>query len=437
MANPIFDGQISPEDAQKYRQVIDALDRRDTYTAESILQELRAKDPNMIGLHMLWALLYGTRGEDERAVEQLQREEEVHPELVIIYQSSADYFLEKKKYDKAADEYRKWLKVDPKNYEAMLGLSQILSYDNKTGEAVVVLEKAQALMPDRPDIRQQLTVAYIRAQQFDKGMQAADKELGAAAKPTPEVLNMVAYTLAEANVHLDRAQEWGERALQGLEKQSLKADTEGDALSTTRDIAAVWDTLGWVYFRRGEFDKAERYLRASFTLSQDSEVGDHLAQVYEQQGKKQQAAHTYLLSLAAADGKDKSAIRKHYVKLTGKQPGDPAHPPASARSSAADKSYSPGEELSRARSYKVSAPSHAIGSATFSMVFAPGSIEGARFVSGESKLKALDGAIKSSSVRTEFPNEDNVHITRRGILVCTSLGCDITLLLPEDVYNVE
>src|SRR4029077_7747908 len=57
-----------------------------------------------------------------------------------------------------------------------------------------------------------------------------------------------------------------------------------------------WDTLGWVYFSEGNLDKAEKYVSAAWGLGQHGEVGDHLGQIYEKEGKKENALRTYELA---------------------------------------------------------------------------------------------------------------------------------------------
>ena len=62
-------------------------------------------------------------------------------------------------------------------------------------------------------------------------------------------------------------------------------------------LIAYWDTLGWVYFARGDLDKAEKYVSAAWRLGQHGEVGDHLGQIYEKRGKKDEAIRTYALAM--------------------------------------------------------------------------------------------------------------------------------------------
>ena len=242
----------------------------------------------------------------------------------------------------------------------------------------------------------------LPGQQADgQGHRVAEKTLGSDGKPM--AFNDAAYTLADQNVHLDKAKDWGDKALQSLEAESLKTQTEEGALKSTRDLGATWDTVGWIYFRMGEFEKAEAYLGAAFQLTQNAIVGDHLAQTYAKQGKKQQAAHTYRLAYAAAKGSDKNDIKQHYQELMGKS-ADPEEAPVTLKRGARD--FGPEDELSRSRTHKLSSAAHSSGSATFSVVFSPGKIDDVKFVSGDQKLKPMASEIASSKVRADFPNSD-------------------------------
>src|SRR5207247_5340780 len=70
-------------------------------------------------------------------------------------------------------------------------------------------------------------------------------------------------------------------------------------LSQVGSLASYWDTLGWVYFANGETDRAEKFVRAAWLLSQHAEVGDHLAQIYEKQGRRDDAIRWYAMAMNA------------------------------------------------------------------------------------------------------------------------------------------
>jgi len=436
--------EVSPEVQPQMRQAVEALQRNDLATAESLILQVLQKDPQAQNAHLMLGYIYGRRNDMPAAIEQFRKEQQLYPNNAETYRPLAAYYLYKKDYSLAEEQFRKWLQIDPTNYDAMLGLDQVLQRQKKYTDEVTLWESAYKLMPDRPEVAYSLGLAYVRAKQPDKALPLLEK--GLATETRPIVFNDVAYVLADENVALDQAQQWAEKALQMLEAESLKTDSDEAALDNTRNLDATWDTLGWVYFHRGEYEKAEPYLHAAFALSQDSTDGDHLGQNLEKQGKKEQAAHAYSLAMASPDHADKSAIRERYVKLTGKQPGTfeislPPGPQYKQDRITSKESPSPyhmdaREELSRIRTYKISGAPPAKGSATFAVVFSPGKIEEVQFVSGEEGLKPMTSAILASSMRAEFPNSDPTHISRRGILVCESSGCELTLL-PSDSAHAE
>src|SRR6185503_12609331 len=79
-------------------------------------------------------------------------------------------------------------------------------------------------------------------------------------------------------------------------------------------LAAYWDTLGWVYFQRGDLDAAEKYVKAAWMLQQHSEVGHHVGAVAEKRGNKAEAIRFYAQG-AVADRVMPEA-RESLLKLT-------------------------------------------------------------------------------------------------------------------------
>ena len=95
-----------------------------------------------------------------------------------------------------------------------------------------------------------------------------------------EMLNDVAYELAEADTHLPDALSYSQKSLNEIGAKLPKidpADIRKEDLLLTASIGAYWDTLGWIYFKMGDLRLAESYLRSAWELRQDGVVGDHLA----------------------------------------------------------------------------------------------------------------------------------------------------------------
>ena len=87
------------------------------------------------------------------------------------------------------------------------------------------------------------------------------------------VLNNYAYYLSKRNEKLEKAK-----------KMALKA------LETDPENDSFLDTLGWIYFKLGRYDKAEDYLQQALdNKSASAEVMEHMGDVYQKQGKMEEA----------------------------------------------------------------------------------------------------------------------------------------------------
>jgi tetratricopeptide (TPR) repeat protein len=431
-ASPKDDSQ--EEMQTKWEEAGQALQRNDLSTAEDILRELLKKYGDQRGLHAGLGEVYVQRNQRESALNEFAKEEELFPDNLGVYRIVATYYLWLRRDDGATEQFRKWIQLDPKNYDAYAGLSTVLYRQKKDSEVLQLWLQAEQQLPDKKQVKRALAYAYFANHQVDKGLPLLKQVLDADSKPLE--YNSASYQLAEANVDLPQAKEWGSKALAGLYQESLGATTEDSALSNTAEIAATWDTLGWVYYKLGEYARAETYLHSAFNLSQDPVEGDHLAQTYQKQGKKPQAEHTYKLAYADAKQPLKSEIKERYQQLEGKG-SDPEGSPVRLKRGPASNDFGAADELSRSRTTKISAKPATSGSATFTIIFSPDKIEDVKFVSGDERLKPMAAQIAASNLRAQFPDSTPARLTRRGVLMCGSIGCDFTLLLPGAVRDTE
>ena len=84
--------------------------------------------------------------------------------------------------------------------------------------------------------------------------------------------NALGYTLADLTSRYDEALE--------LIKKAIELDP---------DDAYILDSLGWVYFKLNELDKAKIHLEQAFELSEDAEIAAHLGELYWTLGDKTKA----------------------------------------------------------------------------------------------------------------------------------------------------
>jgi hypothetical protein len=65
-----------------------------------------------------------------------------------------------------------------------------------------------------------------------------------------------------------------------------------------------------VYYKKGDLVEADTYLRQAWEVAQMSDIGEHLAQVFEAKGRQADAISLYRLSVAAAKGSSDRSIRR-------------------------------------------------------------------------------------------------------------------------------
>ena len=106
--------------------------------------------------------------------------------------------------------------------------------------------------------------------------------------------------MAEMNVHLDRAEGLVKTAIATVSAQTNTADLSELSVTDTRrmcELAAYWDTLGWIKFQEGDMPQAEKFIAAAWGLCEFTEIGDHLGQIYEKEGRKADAIVQYEITL--------------------------------------------------------------------------------------------------------------------------------------------
>jgi tetratricopeptide (TPR) repeat protein len=66
------------------------------------------------------------------------------------------------------------------------------------------------------------------------------------------------------------------------------------------DNAAILDSLGWAYYRKGEYALALRYLRDAVAADVDDEIAAHLGEVLWVTGQKDEAQSVWNEALETA-----------------------------------------------------------------------------------------------------------------------------------------
>jgi tetratricopeptide (TPR) repeat protein len=163
-------------------------------------------------------------------------------------------------------------------------LASILEKAGRPKEAVAVLQKALEARPRDEGLLYALGAAYDKAGDADAAV-AQMKALLTLDPDHADALNFVAYTYAEKGVKLDEAEKLVARAVQ------LRPEN-----------GYFLDSLGWVYFKKGDFARAIAALEKAEVLSgPEPTILEHLGDAYRSVQRPTDAAAAYRRALKAVD----------------------------------------------------------------------------------------------------------------------------------------
>ncbi|MGO2287953.1 tetratricopeptide repeat protein [Pseudomonas lundensis] len=177
--------------------------------------------------------------------------------------------------------------------------AETLSANNQTNRAWDVLQQALKQYPD------DLNLLYSRAMLAEKrnDLPQLEKDLRAIIAREPDnamALNALGYTLSD-------------RTTRYAEAKALIQQ----AYDINPDDPAVLDSLGWVNYRLGNLNEAERLLRQALDRFADQEVAAHLGEVLWANGKQREARQIWAKFLK--DNPESPILRKTVLRLTGSE----------------------------------------------------------------------------------------------------------------------
>lgn len=370
-------------------------------------------------------LAYMRTGKLDDAVAAFQSQLQANPSDGQADQYLGFAFERKKDYARAADAFRKQSEINPLDPVAHESLGNVLLEQREYAQAVPELEKAAVLSPQNAQLQIALGRAYAETGKRNEASAAFEK--ASALSRSPETLNEIAFNLAEEKLDLDKAQRYARIAIadeaEKLGAIDLAHVTEAN-IAATEDLAGFWDTLGWIYFQKNDFDHAIQYVRAAWLLSEDGEAGDHLAQIYERLGQKDQAIHVSALALAAPHAVPDTRARLTLL-LKGNAQIDDLVTKAKP-------------ELEALRTITTGRLVAEDAQADFFVLLSPGETkaraDAVKFVRGSEKMRLFGERLRAIDYGAVFPDRTPVKLIRRGTLSCSrARACTFTLIVPEDV----
>lgn len=234
---------------------------------------------------------------------------ESEPEYGPAQLIAADYFLRSNEFETALEVLERVNSTIPDHSEAWGQRMQLLFSLNRYEEVIAISESADEYAPDNSFIQFFSGASYMLTNQYEKAEQWL---LKATISPSQRTFRSIIYgTLGDVKHELDK---WAESvdAFQNalrLDRNnhnalnnyayylSLRSENLNEALEMSRRAvgvepqnAAYLDTLGWIFFKKGDFDNALEYIQQAVdTGDASAEVYEHLGDVYEALGDETKA----------------------------------------------------------------------------------------------------------------------------------------------------
>ncbi|KDO01976.1 MULTISPECIES: tetratricopeptide repeat protein [Pseudomonas] len=291
--------QYPDDDELRYSLALISLETKDWDEGAGYLEELIARDSHVDAAHLNLGRIHEERNDPESALNEYAL---VGPgtDYLPAQLRQADILIANGRSAEASRRLAAARESQP-DYAIQLYLieAEALGNNDKDAQAEQVLQQAIKQYPD------DLNLLYTRAMLAEKrnDLTQMEKDLRNIISREPEnamALNALGYTLADRTSRYAEAKALIDKAHQ-----------------ITPEDPAVLDSLGWVNYRMGNLDEAERLLRQALERFPDHEVAAHLGEVLWANGKRREARQVWAKGFEAQP--DSPILRKTVLRLTGSE----------------------------------------------------------------------------------------------------------------------
>jgi tetratricopeptide (TPR) repeat protein len=257
-----------------------ALESGDDLVAEKYLkQALERKHPNPDQIYMYLARIYAQR-EDLANVLNWVEKISAGPMFVDSRIFAAQSIRAENGVSDAINYLDQFKSLDRQEKLKFLQLKTSFLYnDNQYQQAINLMLLEEEKYNDSAEFYFDFGLLYEKNKDFE----SMEKHLKKAISLKPDyaiAYNALGYSYADRNIKLDDAKKYIEIAL-SIDPQNHY----------------ILDSMGWVYFRLGNYDIAYEFITKAYTIQEDPEIAAHLGEVLWKQGKQNEAISIWQSSL--------------------------------------------------------------------------------------------------------------------------------------------
>lgn len=421
----------------------DEISKHDLPTAVSSLYRAVVVDPKFARAWVFLGMLLMAQKQEDAGIDAFHEAMLADPNESTIPKALGYGLMAQLKFEDAVPVWQDFIKAHPEDADGPANLGTCLLKLNRYTEAAANYESALKSLGDHANLEMSLASAYLLAGERDKAAEAFKKL--AAVDLQRDYLNDAAYQMANADLQLPLAMEYAQMAVQRAEEDSETTtlqDLKIEDLQRVIKIAAYWDTLGWTDERMSNMEQAERYLQASWRLTQDGVVAGHLCHLYKRMHQNTSAIQMCRMAISRMSlstqltpqeyGTEMAAAQENLNLLTGRLPRSKSDAFDTTSSTIAQRTFKLPRFLRGTESAEFFV---LLSSDTQSRTF---KVQDVKFVSGSEKMKMQGTQLKNIDFNVPAPSAVPTRFVWRGILGCYEYtGCSFVVLDPATVHSVN
>lgn len=298
----------------KLKMALILIDKKNYPKAIIKLEELSKAVPESDKVKFYLSAVYEELKQPEKAIQSYLAIQPVSNHYDDARVRAAFLLKSNKQLGKALSTMKEAVAAKKENLQLYFMLAQLQEDDSQFSDAVSTLKKADVQFPKNTQVHYFLGTLYDRLEKKDLMLNHMRQSVAFDDK-NHQAMNYVAYSITEMGGDLNEA-----------EQLALKA------YALQKEDAFIIDTLGWVYFKKGEYTKALTYIEKAHELSPDvGVIAEHLGDVYLKLKKDDKARNAYLK--ARKEEKDSARLKTLESKITSLEHLDSKRTPASSDTS--------------------------------------------------------------------------------------------------------
>ena len=270
-----IDKDTSYWQVKMYLGAISLAEKNDSVALNYFDEVKNLAEQNTQGWTQLGGLFFDNRHYSE-AITLMNEAIELFPQdfvvnlLLGLSLAQSDRHSEAKEYLKTA------IDINPNDVIALSAYGYSLNQLRENDEAILYLKRALGISPNDVNLLGTLGLIYDSLKMWEECDKTYEHALGIDSS-NATVNNNYAYSLSERGERLDLALEMAKLA---IEKEP--------------DNSSFLDTIGWVYYKLGNYEEAKTYLEKALEISGERPVMlDHLGDILFKMGKKELAVELW------------------------------------------------------------------------------------------------------------------------------------------------